>query len=711
MLIGADGSRGHEQGRAAYVRGRARALAELGNVAAIAQGLRTALVCFASFALGQWALGQVEIAVFATFTGLALCGIADFGGTLTGRFLANAVAAAAGLGLAALGTWASYQALWLSTAVTFVVGAIVVLSGLFGGYAAAGSNALILFYLVASGSPAPVGAIPGRLAGVALGGLLAAVASVSVWPAPRGLTVLTLLGTALLQAGRRLLEPVAAASSPTDPGLDPRPGRGGIRTAVDSVEGRPSGPTQGERAALYLVNDIERLDRLATRIAGSALTAEESAVAAAAAAQVITVGRALSGLSPAGESAVASVSVQPARPGRPVTGQSPPSVPPFGLAARLRAVTAAITVHAEAAAGKSRSGHTGSDRAGGDVLLPAVLHGARRVRANLSTHSVHVHDAVRTGAALAIAFLLARLVGLQHGFWVELATLTVIRSTARSTGRQVGLALAGTTLGILVSFGIIAAAGSSAAAYTALMPVTIAVAIYARSAVNFLAGQAGFTVAVIVLFSLLRPAGWQIGVIRLDDVLAGALAGFAASVVAWPRGATASMPPAVAGLFDASAGYLRIVVYVMTEHQQPDGSPSAEEADAAQASGKVREARKRATAASVLAESAFAQFLAEKPAPPAVSKWSSLMAAANRLWYVGDLLQAMPAQPETVIDATAANDAADRMLATYHKVATALRTHAEVTADGHNTVGRHDTEAAGTLEDWLDDLTTQVTLP
>jgi len=114
------------------VPGAWRALAELGNGAAIAQGLRTALVCFASFAIGQWALGQLEIAVFATFTGLALCGIADFGGTLTGRFRANAAAATAGLALVALGTWASSQALWLSTAMTFAIGAIVVLSGLFG---------------------------------------------------------------------------------------------------------------------------------------------------------------------------------------------------------------------------------------------------------------------------------------------------------------------------------------------------------------------------------------------------------------------------------------------------------------------------------------------------------------------------------------------------------------------------------------------------
>jgi uncharacterized membrane protein YccC len=196
----------------------------------------------------------------------------------------------------------------------------------------------------------------------------------------------------------------------------------------------------------------------------------------------------------------------------------------------------------------------------------------------------------RTDAGLAIAFLLARLGGLQHGFWVELATLTVIRSTARSTSRQAGRALAGTTPRSLVSFRIIVAAGSGAAAYTVLMPVAIAVAIYARSAVNFLAGQAGFTVAVIVLFSLLQLAGWRIGVVRLEDVLAGVLAGFAASVIAWPRGATAGMAPAVAGLFDAAAGYLRDVVYAVTRHQQPEVCGPAEEPGVAQASGKVHQA-------------------------------------------------------------------------------------------------------------------------
>ena len=55
------------------------------RMAALGRAARTAIVSFAGFAIGQWAVGEVQVAVFATFTGLALLGIADFGGTPRGR--------------------------------------------------------------------------------------------------------------------------------------------------------------------------------------------------------------------------------------------------------------------------------------------------------------------------------------------------------------------------------------------------------------------------------------------------------------------------------------------------------------------------------------------------------------------------------------------------------------------------------------------------
>ena len=91
-----------------------------------------------------------------------------------------------------------------------------------------------------------------------------------------------------------------------------------------------------------------------------------------------------------------------------------------------------------------------------------------------------------------------------------------------------------------------------------LLPSTVALTIYANRAVSFLAGQAGFTLVIIVLFNLLGPAGWQIGITRLVDVVAGAAAGLLIGTVAWPRGATTAISGAAADLFESAAASLRV---------------------------------------------------------------------------------------------------------------------------------------------------------
>lgn len=108
---------------------------------------------------------------------------------------------------------------------------------------------------------------------------------------------------------------------------------------------------------------------------------------------------------------------------------------------------------------------------------------------------------------------------LQHGFWVAFATLTVVRSNLRATGRNAGQAIAGTIAGVAVAAPIIASAKPSAGWYLALLPAVIALAIYANVAIGFVVGQAGFTLAIIALFNLLVPAGWRIGLVRIFDVV------------------------------------------------------------------------------------------------------------------------------------------------------------------------------------------------
>ena len=56
--------------------------------------------------------------------------------------------------------------------------------------------------------------------------------------------------------------------------------------------------------------------------------------------------------------------------------------------------------------------------------------------------------------------------------------------------------------------------------------------------ISFAAGQAAFTVVVIVLFNIIAPAGWRIGVLRVEDVALGCAASLVAgrAVLAARRG-------------------------------------------------------------------------------------------------------------------------------------------------------------------------------
>jgi uncharacterized membrane protein YccC len=260
-----------------------------------------------------------------------------------------------------------------------------------------------------------------------------------------------------------------------------------------------------------------------------------------------------------------------------------------------------------------------------------VVHTVRRLLAHARADSVLLRNAVRTGAALGAACAIARTTGVQHGFWVELATLTVLGSTARLTGRRVIGALAGTTVGAVLAVVLIAAVGAHTAVYAALTPVTIAVAIWARSAVGFAAGQAGFTVAVLTLFSLLRPGGWHLGLLRVEDVTLGVLAALAVAAVAWPGGAARALARALDGLTDSGNAYLGAVT--ASSGDAPE-SPRGQDAET-----RLDGLRHRATSASLRAETAFAQLLAEGPPAPERARWAEQLSQANRAWYAADLMR------------------------------------------------------------------------
>jgi hypothetical protein len=179
-----------------------------------------------------------------------------------------------------------------------------------------------------------------------------------------------------------------------------------------------------------------------------------------------------------------------------------------------------------------------------------------RAGAHVERHSFWLHNSLRGAAALALAVLVADLASVGHSFWVVLGTLSVLRSNALSTGQNVLRALSGTVIGILVGVGIILAIGIHATVLWALLPVAVLFAGLAPAAISFAAGQAGFSIVILVLFSLIEPAHWELGLVRIEDVAIGAAVSLVIGVVFWPRGAVPALQQAVSEALTDSSRYL-----------------------------------------------------------------------------------------------------------------------------------------------------------
>src|SRR6185437_6085857 len=129
-----------------------------------------------------------------------------------------------------------------------------------------------------------------------------------------------------------------------------------------------------------------------------------------------------------------------------------------------------------------------------------------------SFRSVWFLNSLRGSLALAAAVLVADISGVQHGFWVVLGTLSVLRTNAASTESTALRALGGTLL--------------------------------------------GFVLGALVLFNLLAPAGWRVGLLRIEDVAIGCLVSLVVGVLFWPRGAASVVGDDLADAFRRGAAYL-----------------------------------------------------------------------------------------------------------------------------------------------------------
>ncbi len=173
-----------------------------------------------------------------------------------------------------------------------------------------------------------------------------------------------------------------------------------------------------------------------------------------------------------------------------------------------------------------------------------------------SLRSVWFVNSLRGSFALAVAVGVAGAASVQHGFWVVLGTLSVLRTNAAATGATALRALLGTAIGFVVGGALLVAIGASNAALWVALPVAVFVASYAPGAAPFAIGQAAFTVTVAVLFNLLVPVGWKVGEVRIEDVAIGCLVSVVVGALFWPRGVAPLVGNDLADGYRTGADYL-----------------------------------------------------------------------------------------------------------------------------------------------------------
>jgi uncharacterized membrane protein YccC len=186
-------------------------------------------------------------------------------------------------------------------------------------------------------------------------------------------------------------------------------------------------------------------------------------------------------------------------------------------------------------------------------------------------------NSVRAALAIAAAVAVADLTSVQHGFWVVLGTLSVLRTNAGSTGSTALRALLGTVAGFAIGGVLIIAIGTDSTALWVALPIAVFVAAYAPGTAPFAVGQAAFTVTVAILFNLLAPVGWKVGVLRIEDVALGCTVSVVVGLLFWPRGVASVVGDDLADAYRAGATYLTEAVEWVSglPARAPDAARSA----------------------------------------------------------------------------------------------------------------------------------------
>ncbi|MFJ9863048.1 FUSC family protein [Streptomyces sp. NPDC101165] len=631
---------------------------------AVRRAARVALVACTGFYAFRYGLGNHVAAIYALFGAIATGGMSFVPGTPRERARTLLAVLPLAAALVTLGTVLGVHS-WTAALGMFVVGFLVTYAGVGAPRLGGLTGGLQAFYILACFPPYAPATLGARLAGLATGVVLMAAAERWLLPdPPPGRYADRLAHAAALASGALR----ALAAEPRPPPFDSpdqlMTASQELRLSLVPDDERPTSASARDRAlcqgAAYLRHLLAQTRQLEQDARDAPGTRDPAAArllqASATACHDVALG--LSGRGPAPSDApyTAAAADFEANRVRPAMWYPNSAAVVRGGAIALdiahtgtflvTAVRIALgaPVPADATPPAERPGpfwYAGR---------PTLSLYARRLQAQLTPRSVYFQNAVRIALALAAARLIVGVLGLGHGIWALLATITVMGTSATGTRTALWPAFSGTLAGAAVVAVMLYSVGDHVAVYAVVLPPLYLLAFSAKPVLGLGWGQAFSTIAAAAAFAQLDPARAGLAAVRFTDVLIGGLTGALVGLLAWPQGGAGELRRACSRLLDQSTRAVTETVEAIT----------GDSTTGAALAGTRR--------AQVFAEASYAQYATERgdpdPTHPADEDWMAILLAGNQVVTTGQSLVnhcppgALAAWP---VSATHLRDAAHRL--------------------------------------------------
>jgi uncharacterized membrane protein YccC len=563
------------------------------SAAAAVRAVRATIVIPTLFALTYKVIANEQMTVFAVFGGFGALVMTSFGGGRRDKAIAHLGLAVAGTAVIVVGTLVSYST-WLAATVTVPLAFIVFVAGSFGPTAASGVTACLLAYVLPVASAGTASVLPSRLEGWWLAQAASTIAVLVTSSRPLGDRLRARAATLATALQRELDAGIRGAATDEDRQTSVKAKRE-LRNAFIASPYRPIGLASADQALATVIHVLEWAASLISELIDGHLNLGQAASQDRDLLTESAVGLGQVAALVAGRSATPDIErlwrarQASAQHLHQITGDPAATAVMTDQAFHAQAIGVAVTAAVGEALIAARrespedvaterqrwlSGHDDGSRPAGSRLLKhlrPVGRSADIILDDASLRSVWFRNSIRGAIALAAAVAVAKLIDVQHAFWVVLGTLSVLRSSAGATGSTAMRALAGTVVGFAIGAALMIGIGTNPAVLWAVYPAAVLIAAYTPGTAPFAFGQAAFTISIIVLFNVIVPAGWRVGLVRVEDVAIGCAVSLVVGTLFWPRGTLSVVGDNLADALRLGADYLSAATgWALGQGDRPD---------------------------------------------------------------------------------------------------------------------------------------------